>query len=82
VSEPEIVPPSPDPSSATATGTGRSSDGATPPPPPAESAGAGGIGTEADRQDPGDGAPPANAPYGLTGEPDPNPTQAKSDSGT
>ena len=69
MSEPEIVPPSSEPDAATASGTG-TDKAAAPPPPPEESAGTGGVGTEADRQA-GSSAPPANAPYSLSGETNP-----------
>lgn len=78
MSEPEIVPPSSEPDAATATGTG-SPRAAEPPPPLEESAGMGGVGTEAERSASGS-APPANAPYSLTGES--NETDSASGSGT
>ena len=78
MSEPEIVPPSSEPDAATASGTG-SPKAAVPPPPPEQSAGMGGVGTEAERQAGGQ-APPAEAPYSLTG--DSNPTDTTSGSGT
>ncbi len=78
MSEPEVVPPSSEPDAATASGTG-SPKAAAPPPPLEESAGMGGVGTEAERSA-GGHAPPADAPYSLTG--DSNPTDNAAGSGT
>ena len=60
----ETVQPSPEPDAATATGTGGDKDAAAPTPPD-ESASTSGLGSASDQQS--SGAPPANAPYDLSG---------------
>ena len=61
----ERVQPSPEPDAGVATGAGGDKE-AAPPPSPDESAGTTGMGSVGDQQ--GSGAPPANAPYDLSGD--------------